>query len=311
MSSAIAAGAQPAQIAVLTRVNATIAPVQIALAAQGVPIATGVGSDFVERVGVRAALAWLRLALGRTLDAADLAEATRRPSRGFSPRVREWVSEQSSLERMLRLADRLTEAKDSARVTEFAGDIARMQALAAGGADTGTLFRVLVSEVGLGRAVASLDNNRHGMNRGAQNDDLVALRQIAALHPEPAGFDRWLRDALLTRPRCRRRRPLDGSPSQGPGVAARDRPHGAARSVPAPPGGGRRGGAAPVPRRHHAGPAPRHDRDRRRTEPVRRRVDERAASASSVRTSVTGAGHAAGGQTGGERSNIRCSTAVA
>ena len=37
------------------------------------------------------------------------------------------------------------------------------------------------------------------MNRGAQNDDLVALRQIAALHPEPAGFDRWLRDALLTR----------------------------------------------------------------------------------------------------------------
>jgi hypothetical protein len=109
------------------------------------------------------------------------------------------VTEQSSLERMMRLAERLTDAKDSSRVTEFAGDIARMQALAAGGADTGSLLRVLVAEVGLGRAVASLDNNRHGMNRGAQNDDLVALRQIAALRPEPLGFDRWLRDALSTR----------------------------------------------------------------------------------------------------------------
>ena len=37
------------------------------------------------------------------------------------------------------------------------------------------------------------------MNRGAQGDDLVALRQIAALHPTPAGFDGWLHDALLTR----------------------------------------------------------------------------------------------------------------
>jgi hypothetical protein len=141
----------------------------------------------------------LRLAIGRSLSSDDLAEATRRPSRGFSPRVREWVSEQSSLDRLMRLADRLTDPKDSGRVTEFAGDIARMQALAAGGADTSHLLRILVGEIGLGRAVASLDNNRHGMNRGAQSDDLVALRQIAALHPVPAGFDTWLRDALLTR----------------------------------------------------------------------------------------------------------------
>ena len=138
---------------------------------------------------------------------------------------------------MLRLADRLTEAKDSARVTEFAGDIARMQALAAGGADTGSLLRVLVSEVGLGGAVASLDNNRHGMNRGAQNDDLVALRQIAAL-ASGTGRVRPLAARRAVDPsRCGRRRPFDGAPSQGPGVAARDRPHGAARSVPAPLGG--------------------------------------------------------------------------
>jgi hypothetical protein len=177
------------------------APVQIALGNAGIPIASGVGSDFVERVGVRAGLAWLRLALGPGLNSGDLAEASRRPSRGFSPRMREWVTEQTTIDRLMRLADRLTDPKDSAKVTELAGDIARMQALAAGGADTANLLRVLVGEIGLGRAVASLDNNRHGMNRGAQSDDLVALRQIAGLHPSPAGFDGWLRDALLIRRR--------------------------------------------------------------------------------------------------------------
>jgi DNA helicase-2/ATP-dependent DNA helicase PcrA len=198
VSAAVGSGAPPSRVAVLTRVNATIAPVQIALSHAGIPIASGVGSEFVERVGIRAALAWLRLAIGRTLHSDDLAEATRRPSRGFSPRVREWVTEQSTIDRLLRLADRLSD-KDAARVREFAADIERMQSLAASGADTDQLLRTLVNEIGLGRAVASLDNNRHGMNRGAQSDDLTALRQIGAMHPKPAGFDQWLRDALLAR----------------------------------------------------------------------------------------------------------------
>jgi hypothetical protein len=99
---------------------------------------------------------------------------------------------------LTRLAGRLSD-KDSARVSDFAADIERMQSLAASGADTGRLLHVLVNEIGLGRAVSSLDNNRHGMNRGAQSDDLTALRQIAQMHPKPAGFDQWLREALLTR----------------------------------------------------------------------------------------------------------------
>ena len=109
----------------LTRVNATIAPVQIALSNAGIPIASGVGSEFVERVGIRSALAWLRIAIGRTLRSDDLAEATRRPSRGFSPRVREWVTEQSTTERLMRLAGRLSD-KDSARVSDFVAEIERM-----------------------------------------------------------------------------------------------------------------------------------------------------------------------------------------
>jgi DNA helicase-2/ATP-dependent DNA helicase PcrA len=192
-------GARPSDIAVLTRVNATLAPAQIALSSAGVPIVGGVGTDFAERVAVRAALAWLRLAGGGALGADDLAEATRRPSRGFSARLRGWVAEQRSIERLLGLADRLTDVKDSTRVSAFAGDIARLQALASSGADTARLLDVLIDEIGLGGAVASLDHNRRGMNRAAQGDDLLAVRQLARLHATPSTFEPWLRAGLTTR----------------------------------------------------------------------------------------------------------------
>ena len=196
VDAALSSGAAPAEIAVLTRVNATIAPVQVALSAAGVPITGGVGTDFVERVAVRSALAWIRLATGAAWTPADLAEATRRPSRGLRPRLREWVGEQTDVRGLLRLADRLKDEKDSTRVTELAGDIARLQAMAAGGADTARLLTALIDEIGLGGAVASLDQNRHGMNRAAQGDDLTALRQLAGMHPTPASFGDWLRRAL-------------------------------------------------------------------------------------------------------------------
>ncbi len=40
---AIAGGARPDEVAVLARVNALLAPVQVALVAEGIPISGGVG----------------------------------------------------------------------------------------------------------------------------------------------------------------------------------------------------------------------------------------------------------------------------
>ncbi len=197
--AAIDGGASAGEIAVLTRVNATIAPVQVALAVAGVPIAGGVGTEFVERTAIRAALAWLRLALGGRFSPDDLGEALRRPSRPLHPRIGDWVGEQSDVAALERLAERLTSERDATRVTEFAGDIARLQALAASGAPTRRLFDVLVDEIGLGGAVATLDNSRHGMNRSAQGDDLTALRQLARQHDDARSFESWLRQHLATR----------------------------------------------------------------------------------------------------------------
>ncbi len=68
--------------------------------------------------------------------------------------------------------------------------------MAAAGASTSRLLAVLVDEIGLGGAVATLDGTRRGMNRSAQGDDLQALRHLARLHDDPATFHRWLADRL-------------------------------------------------------------------------------------------------------------------
>ncbi len=197
--TALADGAHASEIAVLTRVNATIAPVQVALAAGGIAVAGGVGTEFVDRTAVRAVLAWLRLASGRPFAPDDVGEALRRPSRPLHPRIGDWVGEQRDVDALLRLSDRLTNERDATRVGEFAGDIARLQAMRDSGATTARLVGALIDDIGLGGAVATLDHSRRGMNRSAQGDDLLAVRQLARLHDDATTFERWLREHLAVR----------------------------------------------------------------------------------------------------------------
>ena len=197
--SALANGAEPGDVAVLTRVNATLVPVQMALTAADVPISGGVGAEFLDRTAIRATLAWLRLAGGAGFSADDIGEALRRPSRGLSPRLRDWAGEQRDLEGLARLAARLTNERDATKVSDFAVDLARLSGHVRRQESTSDVVEVLIDEIGLGGAVATLDRGRQGMNRSAQGDDLLALRQLARLHPDVGTFERWLRDQLMTR----------------------------------------------------------------------------------------------------------------
>ncbi len=197
--SLAAEGAAPADLAVLTRVNATIAPVQVALTEAGLSFTGGVGTEFADRTAIRAALAWLRLGSGRPFNDDDLGEALRRPSRPLHPRISDWVREQRDIDALERLADRLTNERDADRVREFAADIASLQRVVAGGAATAVAVEHLLVEIGLGTAVSTLDASRHGMNRAAQGDDLTALAQLARLQPDVSIFERWLRERLATR----------------------------------------------------------------------------------------------------------------
>ena len=146
-----------------------------------------------------AALAWLRLATADSagLSGADIAAAARRPSRSLSPKVVEWMAEQRSAVDLERLAGRLTD-RDSKKILGFVQDLLRVSRTA----ETGTTVDVLQAvrdSVGLDQAMEILEGSRRRLDRSAQTDDLDALVATAGLHPDPRGFESWLRQ-MLRRP---------------------------------------------------------------------------------------------------------------
>ena len=63
-------------------------------------------------------------------------------------------------------------------------------------------LRAIRVQVGLGDTMDVLDSSRREADRSTHTDDLVALEAVAALHPEAATFEAWLRE-LLARPPVR------------------------------------------------------------------------------------------------------------
>ena len=101
-------GAGPADIAVLARVNASLAPVQVLLRTSGIPVDGGVSQRFLNRGGVRAVLAWLSVATApaQALPGSVLREVARRPKRGIE-RVVARPGEQERLDQRPRKPGRL------------------------------------------------------------------------------------------------------------------------------------------------------------------------------------------------------------
>mgnify|MGYP000489328842 CR=1 FL=1 len=188
-------GVTPADIAVLTRVNSLLLAPHVALLEAGVLVSSRLSPEVLERTGVRAALAYLRL--GASSDAmapSDLQEVQRRPSRGFPRWIDKWMQRPMSIEELRGAADRIDDEKVAYKVRGFADDLA----VVAKAVQTGTTRQVLTTiadEVGLGRAMSLLDYSK-GAQTASQFDDLEALVQVADLHPDPHTFEAWLRGVL-------------------------------------------------------------------------------------------------------------------
>jgi DNA helicase II / ATP-dependent DNA helicase PcrA len=196
VQAAIAEGAAPADVAVLARVNAGLAPVQIALRHAGLPTLSAVNERYLERTGVRSGLAWLRLAVDPDkLRSADLDATLRRPSRGLSGRVVEWAAEAKNMAALTKFAGRLTSERDADKVMAYISDLKALANQAAAGARTADLLDFVRNRVGLDDAMAKLDRSRADA-QASHLDDLDALTSLARLHPDPATFALWLRDEL-------------------------------------------------------------------------------------------------------------------
>ena len=152
----------------------------------------------MQRNLVRAALAWMRLALGPdSMDARDLNEAVRRPGRKINRPARDLLEGvwDVSLEQLAALGKDLNE-RHSEAWGGFIADIAAAARVVSAGGDSRTLVDFLMSNVGLGRAAGSLDSGRTRPDRAAHADDLLALRRTAAVYSDPAGFGRRLAGLL-------------------------------------------------------------------------------------------------------------------
>jgi DNA helicase-2/ATP-dependent DNA helicase PcrA len=194
----LAAGAEPGDIAVLARVNASLAAPQILLQEAGVPVRGGVGPRWLDRTGVRAALAWARVATDPDhLRGPDLREVARRPSRGCSNTLLEWVTEKRTTDELRSLADRLNKERDAERVRALAADIDRVARQARRG--TAGLLRYLRRDIGLDEALGSLDAGARSAASSSHLDDLDTLEALAAQHTDPSSFEPWLAERLAVR----------------------------------------------------------------------------------------------------------------
>ena len=191
-------------IAVLTRVNSSLLPVQLLLDQADIPCRAAVGPWILERAGTAAALAYLRIAADpNRISRADLRATVRRPSRKISPKAIEMLTRDAVTSlRSIRglaawLADKDAFVKDADRVDGYAADLEALAgAMAKPGTTTADLLRFIRDTIGLGEAMETLDASKGALDRSSNGDDLAALLQVAPLHPEAASFEAWLQERL-------------------------------------------------------------------------------------------------------------------
>jgi DNA helicase-2/ATP-dependent DNA helicase PcrA len=191
-------GVSAQSVAVLSRVNSLLLAPHVALHAAGVPLRSVLTPDVLNRTGLRAALAYLRIASSPDgFDQRDVVEILRRPSRGLP----QWFAERLARRKrwtvgdVAGLADNVPE-KDFGKVLDLADDL-RLVVDAGRDGSTRAVFEAVRDDVGLGAAMSLLD--RTGGGQGSSHlDDLEGLLGVADLHPDAATFEAWLR-ALFQR----------------------------------------------------------------------------------------------------------------
>jgi DNA helicase-2/ATP-dependent DNA helicase PcrA len=190
---------EPPDIAVLARVGSLLLAPHVALAEADIPVSSILQVDILGRTGLRAALAYVRIAAAPdAIDPDDLAEVHRRPSRGLPRWIDKWLRRCRSLGDIVQASQRIDDVKVSDKLADLAADLAAVAAVAQDGTTRAVLEHVR-DEVGLAQAVDRLDASGGGEGQ-SHRDDLDALLQVADLHPDPAGFGPWLRAALARPP---------------------------------------------------------------------------------------------------------------
>lgn len=192
--------AGPRSVAVLSRINVGLLVPQISLMEAGIGATAVLDESLLQRSGVRAALAWLRLgssvALHEPMDGSDLGEAIRRPPRSLSPGVRSALGSGFwTIERLASFAEGSNDGRTRDRLEGLVDDVAYLAAMVSDGASVADQLSAVRDRIGLGTVLDRLDNSR-ARPTGGHSDDLDALIVLAHTHPQVEAFEPWLRSSL-------------------------------------------------------------------------------------------------------------------
>ena len=198
LTEELAAGAAPADLAVLARVNSALLPVQVALTEAGIAHTAPLDTSVLQRTGMRTALAYLRLGLDTDrLRREDVFDTLNRPARKVKSAVTPHLPKGSRWS--MRALEQVCDQLDGTHRERFAGylaDLRHLEAAITDGADTARCLWVIRNRVGLGEAMDALDASRTRPEGSSHGDDLDALEQLATLQPDPAAFAGWLLERL-------------------------------------------------------------------------------------------------------------------
>lgn len=191
-------GAAPADIAVLSRVNSQLLPLQVALGEAGIPRTGPLDTTVLGRTGIRTALAYLHMAVEPdTIRREHVNDTLNRPSRKLKRAVEPLLRRRArlSLAALGNLRASLEEPYGE-RFDGYLEDLGGLAQAADAGADTAMLLRLVRDDVGLGSAMGDLDSSRTRPEGSSHTDDLDALAQLAHLEPDPRRFRAWLVESL-------------------------------------------------------------------------------------------------------------------
>ncbi len=189
-------GAPPGEIAILARVNSALLPALAALERTGIPFRSRLDPGLLNRTTIRAARAWIRLALRpESMTKRDLMEAVRRPARRITRLAYDLIPDQGLALSDLAAVGKGLDERRASNWTKFVDAIEEGAQVAARD-DSGRFLDYLAREVGLGRAAGALDSGRSRVDRSTHTDDLVALRRTAAVYQRLATFEDKLRNLL-------------------------------------------------------------------------------------------------------------------
>jgi DNA helicase-2/ATP-dependent DNA helicase PcrA len=188
---------EPQDIAVLSRVNAQLMPLQVALGQAEIAHNKVVDTNILSRTGVRTALAYWRLCRSpNDMMPEDLSDALRRPNRKLRREYIETAARCGNRDSLRRYASSLGDWPGE-QLEEFLEDLTFLGRRLIKGPES--FFRALRLETNFVSALEQLDASGLGAAGSSHEDDLMGLEQLASECTEE-DFETWLVDCLEREP---------------------------------------------------------------------------------------------------------------